>query len=167
MDGRDGRHDGERKQVEALRTKCYEAALVKTNLESYLALTEVDVAIRHLFTSCSTTYREGVVPLRDSLIRIFQNWSRFGFQGACPYRFTKEDIFRHEKQIEEYREWLRLREYMHEVLHSNDGGWMPPQVDFEDAKAKHEKLYRHFLRTKKGHMSEEEAKKLWFFRERG
>lgn len=135
----DGDHDHERKQAEALMTKCYEAPLQKTHLESYLALTEIDIAIRHLFTSCSATYREGIVPLRDSLIRIFQNWSELGLEGICPYHFTKEEILRHANQIEEYRRALRLREYTHQLLHTNDGGWVPPQVDFEGAPAKHEK----------------------------
>lgn len=161
-------HDAhKRKQAEALRTKCYEAALVKTHLESYLALTETDVAIRQLFTSCAITYREGILPLRDALVKIFQSWSELGLKGICPYHFTRDEILRHETHMEDYRGWLRLREYTHELLRCNDGGWVPQHVDFKHVQAKHEKMYRHFLRTKKNHMSEAEAKKLWFFRERG
>lgn len=165
-EGHDGHDSNERKQAEALRTKCYEAALVKTHLESYLALTETDVAIRHLFTSCSATYREGVVPLRESLIKIFQNWSQLGLQGARPFHFSRDVIVRHENQIEEYRAWLKLREYTHELLCSNDGGWVPPHVNFEGVRAKHDKMYQHFLRSKKDR-PQEDTKKLWFFRERG
>lgn len=155
-----------KKQAEALRTKCYEAALVKTHLESYLALTKTDVAVRQLFTSCSSTYREGVIPLRDCLIQIFQKWSTLGFHGACPYQFSSEKISQHEHEIEQYRGWLKRREYIHELLRSNDGGWVPPQVNFEEVKAKHDELYRQFLHARSD-MSEQEAKKLWFFRERG
>ena len=155
-----------KKQAEALRTKCYEAALVKTHLESYLALKETDLAIRQLFTTCSTTFRDGIIPLQDSLIKIFQNWSRLGLKGICPYHFTNEEISQHESQIEEYRQWLKMREYTHELLRTNDGGWVPPQVNFEEILVKHKDLYRQFLHTKKD-MSEKEAKKLWFFRERG
>ena len=155
-----------KKQADALRTKCYEAALVKTHLESYLALTKTDVSIRQLFTSCSSTYREGINPLRDSLIKIFRNWSRLGLQGSCPFSFTDKEISRHEAQIKEYREWLKMREYTHELLRSNDAGWVPPQVNFEEAQANHRKLYRNFLHTRRD-KTEEEAKKLWFFRERG
>lgn len=158
---------GKQKQAEAMRTKCYEAALVKTHLDSYLALTETDAAIRQLFMSSPCTYREGILPVRDSLIKIYRNWSKLGFQGTCPYRFTQGEISRHETQIEDYRGWLKLREYTHDLLRSNDGGWVPPHVDFDEAKAKHEKLYHHFVDRRKSHMSEEDATKLWFFRERG
>lgn len=154
------------KQVEALRTKCYEAALVKSHLDSYLTLTKTDVAVRQLFTSCSSTYREGVIPLRDSLIRVFQNWPALGFRGTCPYHFTDEEIARHDHELEEYRKWLKRREYVHERLHSNDGGWVPPGVNFEEVQARHEELYQQFLRTGDG-MPKQDAKKLWFFRERG
>lgn len=67
-------HDQEQaqRQEQAMRTKCYEAALVKSHLEPYLTLTETDVSIRQLFVRCPCTYRGGIVPLRDSLIRIQQ-----------------------------------------------------------------------------------------------
>jgi len=73
----------------------------------------------------------------------------------------------HERQWTEYQDWLTLRESTHELLKSNDGGWIPPGVDFEETKNKHQKLYEHFIRTKMRDMPEEEARKLWFFRERG
>lgn len=158
-----------KRQEQAMRTKCYEAALVKSHLESYLTLTESDVSIRQLFVGCSYTYRDGIVPLRESLIRVYQHWNGLGVDKPCPYRFTKEEIARHEVQVQEYRDWLKLREHTHQMLQSNDGGWVPPHVDFDRAKAKHEKLFRHFVHSKQAKMgiSEEDARKLWFFRERG
>ncbi|KAJ5811266.1 hypothetical protein N7474_007567 [Penicillium riverlandense] len=121
-------HDQEQaqRQEQAMHTKCYEAALVKSHLESYLTLTETDVSIRQLFVGCPYTYRDGIVPLRDSLIRIQQQWNRLGLPGQCPYRFTDEEIAGHEVQLREYQDWLKLREYTHQMLQSNDGGWVPP-----------------------------------------
>ncbi|CAL5873045.1 uncharacterized protein PFLUO_LOCUS7314 [Penicillium psychrofluorescens] len=162
-------HDQEQaqRQEQAMRTKCYEAALVKSHLESYLTLTGTDVSIRQLFVGCPCTYRDGIVPLRDSLIRIQQQWNRLGLPGRCPYQFTDEEIARHEVQLREYQDWLKLGEYTHQMLQSNDGGWVPPHVDFDKAQAKHERLFQHFVESKKAKMSAEDARKLWFFRNRG
>lgn len=157
-----------REQYKAMRIKCYEAALVKTHLESYLTLTETDASIRQLFVGCSYTYRDGIVPLRNSLIQVFKYWSTIGVDGPCPYSFTDEEIARHEAELEEYGEWLTLRQHTHQMLRSNDGGWVPPDVDFDRIQAKHDKLFRHFVDSKKAtNTSEEDAQKLWFFRERG
>ncbi|RHZ44170.1 phosphotransferase family protein [Aspergillus thermomutatus] len=155
-------------QDEALRAKCYEAALLKSHLESYLALTEPDVAIRRLFTSCPFTYRDGILPLRDSLLRLSQHWAHLRVGEACPYRFTAAEVARHEQQMAEYDDWLKLREHTHQLLRSNDGGWVPSGADFEAIQARHEKLYRRFVETKmQKRMSEEDAKRQWFFRDRG
>lgn len=158
-------HD--QKKFQAMRIKCYEAALVKTHLDTYLTLTETDASIRQLFVGCSYTYRDGIVPLRNSLIRAFQHWHTLSIDHPCPYSFTREEIARHEIQLEEYRDWLKLRRHTHQMLHSNDGGWVPPEVDFDRIKARHARLFRHFVESKKAKMSEEDAQKLWFFRERG
>lgn len=154
-------------KFQAMRLKCYEAALVKTHLDTYLTLTETDASIRQLFVGCSYTYRDGVVPLRNSLIRAFQHWDTLGMDCPCPYSFTTAEIARHEVQLKEYRDWLKLRQHTHQMLHSNDGSWVPPEVDFDRVQARHDKLFRHFVESKKAKMSEEDARKLWFFRERG
>lgn len=156
-----------RQKLQAKRTKCYEAALVKSHLDSYLTLTETDASIRQLFIGCSYTYRDGIVPLRNSLIRVFQHWAALGLDRPCPYNFTEEEIARHQVELEEYREWLKLRQHTHQMLQSNDGGWVPSDVDFDRVQAKHDKLFRHFVDSKKAKMSVEDAQKLWFFRERG
>ncbi|OJJ45089.1 hypothetical protein ASPZODRAFT_676262 [Penicilliopsis zonata CBS 506.65] len=145
------------------------AALLKSHLESYLALTETDVAIRQLFTSCPYTYRDGIVPLRDCLVRLYQEWPRLNVPGdrPCPYSFSRVEIDRHERQMADYRDWLNLRKYTFELLQSNEGGWVPPQVDFAAAQSKMQLLYRRFVRSKAKEMPEREARKLWFFRERG
>lgn len=156
----------QKKQEEMMRAKCYEAALVKSHMEPHLDLPEPDVAVRELFTSCPLTYKDGILPVRDCLVKIFQYWSQLAMREKCPYHFSPGEIAQHEKQLAEYHDWLKLREYTHQLLKSNDGGWIKPGVDFEETKRKHEELYWHFVRTKMKDMSEEEAKKLWFFRER-
>lgn len=166
-EGKPHDHKQAQRQEEAMRTKCYEAALVKSHLESYLTLTETDVSIRQLFVGSPFTYRDGIIPLRESLIRLYQHWDRLGLHKPCPYSFSDHEIVQHEHQLREYRDWLKLREHTHQMLHSNDGGWVPPHINFKASQARHEKLLRQFLDTKKAEMSEEDARKLWFFRDRG
>lgn len=157
----------QKEHEEAMRVKCYEAALVKSRMESYLDLPEPDVAVRKLFNSCAVTYRDGILPVRDCLVKIFQYWSQLGLREKCPYHFSAGQIAQHEKQYGEYQEWLKLRTHTHQLLKSNDSGWIPPGVDFEETKHKHEKLHGSFVRKTMQDMSQEEAEKLWFFRERG
>lgn len=156
------------RQTQALMTKCYEAALVKSHMESYLALTETDVALRQLFTSCPYTFREGVVPLRDCLVRIYQHWSQLGLEDEkCPYQFSDDEIARHERELKDYRDWLHLRNCMLEMLQANEGGWVSPKVNFSEAQRRHDKLYEQFIRTRSNSTSEAEARRLWFLRDRG
>ncbi|BCR90150.1 uncharacterized protein ACHE_60036A [Aspergillus chevalieri] len=163
----DPKCEAQRRHEEAMRIKCYEAALVKSHMEPYLDLPEPDVAVRKLFTLCSDTYRDGILPIRDCLVKLFQYWKQLGLSKECPYHFSTAEIAQHERQWTEYQDWLTLRESTHGLLKSNDGGWIPPGVNFEETKNKHQLLYEHFIRTKMKDMPEEEARKLWFFRERG
>lgn len=151
---------------QAMLSKCYEAALVKNHLGSYLALTQVDEAVRGLFTCCETTYKDGIIPLRDYLIKLSENWDQFDFPAGCPYRFSREEISRHKQESSRYRDWQELREYTQQLLQSDDDGWVPPQLDFDEVKARHEELLEHYLKSEATEMSREEAMKLWFYLER-
>ncbi|OAT00975.1 uncharacterized protein BDCG_16827 [Blastomyces dermatitidis ER-3] len=53
----------------ALLSKCYEAALVKSHLESYLALTRVDSAIQDLLSCPENMWKEGISPALDTDLR--------------------------------------------------------------------------------------------------
>lgn len=152
---------------QATIAKCYEAALVRSDLGSYLALTRIEEPVRQLFTSCEHTYKHGIIPLRDTLIKISKNWHRMGLsEKNCPYRFTPDELARHEQELAEYKEWHRLRRHTQQILHANDEGWVPPQVDFEQVQAKHKELFETYLRNKAPGTSEEAARKLWFYVDR-
>ncbi|KAL2001051.1 hypothetical protein VTN02DRAFT_2310 [Thermoascus thermophilus] len=152
---------------QAIIAKCYEAALVRSDLGSYLALTRIEEPVHELFTSCEHTYKHGIIPLRDTLIKISKNWHRMGLsEKNCPYTFTPEELARHERELAEYKEWHRLRRNMQQALHANDEGWVPPRVDFEQAQAKHKELFETYLRNMPPGTSEEAARKSWFYVDR-
>ncbi|KAK2734458.1 hypothetical protein FQN57_001693 [Myotisia sp. PD_48] len=149
---------------EATRTKCYEAALAKFNSPSLFAMNQIGDTIRDLFVRCDKTYKEGIIPLRDSLIKITENWSKLGLSGECPVSFSREEIAVHQEEMSRYRDWLQLRGYVQQLLYSDDEGWIPPQLDFEEMMVKHKELYEFYL--EKEELSEEERRKTWFYIER-
>jgi hypothetical protein len=146
----------------ALLTKCYEAALVKNHLQSYLAFTRVDPAIRDLFTFCETTCKNGIIPLRDSLVQISENWGRMGLPHNCPYRVSDEELLRHTRELARYKNWHKLKSYAQELLQSDDDGWVAPQLDFEKVKARHAELFQRYIQKETEEISEEEAKSFGF-----
>ncbi|KAL1986781.1 hypothetical protein VTN96DRAFT_5646 [Rasamsonia emersonii] len=151
---------------QAMLAKCYEAALTRHHLESYLALTRVDPSISHLFSSSEKTYKDGVIPLRDSLVQISENWHQMGLPQSCPYLVTCEDLSKHRQELHRYRDWHKLWGYTQELLHTDKDGWVPPQLDFDKVKAKHDELFQLYIQKEAAETSEDEVKSLWFYVDR-
>ncbi|OJJ45136.1 hypothetical protein ASPZODRAFT_70346 [Penicilliopsis zonata CBS 506.65] len=147
----------------ALLSKCYEAALAKNHLQSYLAFTRVDPALRHLLAFCGNTSKTGIIPLRDSMMQISENWSQMGLSGCCSYSPTHEDLQRHAIELSTYQDWQRLKAYTQELLQTDDDGWVPPQLDFDQVKARHAELFNLYIQREAEVSSEAEARRLWFY----
>ncbi|RDW68809.1 phosphotransferase family protein [Aspergillus mulundensis] len=130
----------------ALLSKCYEAALAKNHLQSYLALTRVNTLARDLLSLAENTWKHGIIPLRESLVQISENWRRIGLAGPCPYQLTDDDLSRHRVELSRYRDWHKLKEYTQELLHSDDDGWVPPHLDFDKVQARHAELFKLYMR---------------------
>ncbi|RHZ63822.1 hypothetical protein CDV55_106457 [Aspergillus turcosus] len=150
----------------ALLAKCYEAALAKNHLQSYLAFTRVDPAIRHLFTFCENTSKDGIIPLRDSLVQISENWGQMGLPHNCPCQLSKDELSKHTFELARYKDGHKLKSYTQELLHSDDDGWVPPHLDFDMVKARHAELFQLYIQKETAELPEEEAKKLWFYIDR-
>ncbi|QKX63888.1 uncharacterized protein TRUGW13939_11060 [Talaromyces rugulosus] len=147
----------------ALLSKCYEAALAKNHLSSYLALTRVDSDLRQLFTYCENTTRDGIVPLRDYLIHISEKWSEMGFNESYPYLMTDDDLSKHELELSRYKDWQTLKGYTQELLQSDTDGWISPQLDFQKVSERHNELYKLYMEREIEELSEEDAKNLWYY----
>ncbi|KAB8267869.1 serine/threonine protein kinase [Aspergillus minisclerotigenes] len=150
---------------QALLSKCYEAALTKNHLPSSFALTRVHSAIRHLFSSCETTWKDGIIPLRDSLIQFFESWRELSLPGSCPFSITDDDLSKHKLELSRYMDWHKLKLYTQELLHSDDDGWVSPQLDFGKVQERHAELYQLYLQRQTEVISEE-AKRLRFYIDR-
>ncbi|GAB1211029.1 hypothetical protein ATERTT37_000141 [Aspergillus terreus] len=144
-------------------SKCYEAALAKRRLASYLALTRVDPAIQHSFTLAENTHTDGIVPLQDAVIQLFMNWVRMGFEGPCPYAVADDDALRHMEELARYEDWRKVQFYTQELLQSDEDGWVSPELGFDKVKARHDELFQVYMARATEEVSEEEVRRLWFY----
>lgn len=151
---------------QAMLAKCYEVAFSRAHRDSYSALTKVHDTIRRLFILCERTYKDGLIPLRDCLIRLSDNWHKIGLSGSCPFVLSKEELIAHETQLAEYQDWVKLRQYTQEILFSDEEGWVPPDLDFDKIKAQERELFELYLRRQAPGTLEAEAKMLWFYNAR-
>ncbi|OJZ85323.1 hypothetical protein ASPFODRAFT_659595 [Aspergillus luchuensis CBS 106.47] len=149
----------------ALLSKCYEASLVKNHMESYLAMSQVDSAIRHLFMFAENTTKDGILPLRDCLTQLAANWNEMGIAEQCPYHITSEDLSKHKMELSRYKDWQKLKGYTQELLQTDDEGWISPQLDFEKVQTRHAELFQLYIEKETEDISEEEARRLWFYLE--
>jgi hypothetical protein len=162
MDAED-RELAKAKYDDELLAKCYEVALVKKHRESHSALTGVDTALRRLFTGCEATYRNGIISLRDSVMRLAQT---FGAQGVSPVTFAPDEVAEHAQELERYDKWCTLRDYTRQLLGFDDEGWVSEERDFEEVQAKHRELYELYMRNQEPGQSLEKARSEWFYIER-
>lgn len=56
------------------------------------------------FALCKQWSKNYVVPLRRSLIWIFNDWSLLELSGECPFSFTENELERHEEESKKYQE---------------------------------------------------------------
>ncbi|KAL1846539.1 hypothetical protein Plec18170_009118 [Paecilomyces lecythidis] len=150
----------------AILSKRYEGALAKYHHESFLALIGVNNSVQHLFSSCDRTYKDGIVPHRDSLFRISQTWEQIGLPGSCPFGVTIDELSKHAQELERYTDWHTLLGYTQQILLTDKDGWISPQLDFDKFKEKHEELFQLYMQRETEETPEDEAKSLWFYIER-
>ena len=153
------------KHEERVLVKCYEIALNRANPQTGSALSESPEAVRQLFLLCPDTYKDGLIPLRDCLIRISNSWEASGFPGSCPIQFTHDELSIHQEQLTEYDEWRSLRQYTFDVLSTDEEGWVPPQLTFEAIRAHERKLFEIYMDSREPGITEGKAEALWFFSE--
>ncbi|PWY69004.1 hypothetical protein BO94DRAFT_550962 [Aspergillus sclerotioniger CBS 115572] len=130
---------------------------------SYVALTHINSPVRHLLSFCDNTTKNGIIPLRDSLTEIIENWTELGLVDTCPFRIDDYDLSKHQHEVARYKDWQTLKGYTQELLHTDDDGWISPQLDFDKVRARHDELFQLYMQRETEVLSEEEAKRLWFY----
>lgn len=142
--------------------KAYE---VSTYLEDRAAHNAMNVprVFRELFTRCGEVSEVGIIPLRECLIEISQNWSSLGFSGKCPYSFNQAEIDEHEHQFAEYLTWHEIQALAEECLDTDAEGWIAPQLDIKEKRKQNKELMALYIERVAGEKSTEEAKAMWPF----
>ncbi|KAI2956348.1 hypothetical protein CBS147323_9268 [Aspergillus niger] len=150
--------------TQAKMAKAYE---VSTFIENRLAHNAMNVprVFRELFIRTGETSDVGVVPLRECLIEIFQNWSNLGIPGHCPYSFSQEDIDAHKQQFAEYEEWNEVQQLAQESLDTDAEGWVAPQLDFVQKQRQNKELLSMYIARTEEKKSPEEVMRIWPFPE--
>ncbi|KZF23975.1 hypothetical protein L228DRAFT_86005 [Xylona heveae TC161] len=147
---------------QAKLAKAYE---VSNYLENRLAHNAMNIprVFRELFIRCGEISDVGVLPLRECLIEIYQNWSNLGFTRQCPFKFSAEEISLHEQQFAEYQSWHDVQTMAQECLDTDAEGWIAPQIDIMKKKRQNKELLSLYIEHMAGEKSPEEVKKMWPF----
>lgn len=142
--------------------KTYEIATYLENRPAYTAM-NVPRVFRELFVRCGEISEMGILPLRECLIEISQNWSDLGFSGECPFSFTEEEIQIHERQFAGYENWHQVQAIARECLDTDTEGWISPQLDFENKRNLNKQLQDMYIQQMAGEKPPEEVKAMWPF----
>ncbi|KAJ5570619.1 uncharacterized protein N7459_010049 [Penicillium hispanicum] len=161
--------DDEEKEIalyiksKATWTKAYEVAAFLNNREAWRAM-RVPSPLKELFRRCGQTWEEGIIPLRETLIELFRNQRELGFEAeSLPLRFTDEQIALHTKEFETYQEWHEIRSFLKQILDTDDDGWIPPERDFKEMKARNRMLFDHYVSEMGSSKTSDEVRDFWPF----
>ncbi|KAH8424774.1 uncharacterized protein LDX57_002517 [Aspergillus melleus] len=144
--------------------KAYEVSTFLENRPAYHAM-NVPRVFRELFIRAGEVSSVGIVPLRECLVEIFQNWNGLGMTGNCPYGFSQEEIRSHGEQFERSPEWSEVHQLAMEALDTDAEGWISPHVDFELKKRQNRELREMYIERMVGEKSQEEVRRMWPFPE--
>ncbi|KAH3610312.1 hypothetical protein KXV38_000535 [Aspergillus fumigatus] len=95
-------------QTLAAQSKYYEMSCLAYNKPIYDAM-KLDRRLWEPFTCCQLFSNGSMVPLRNSLARLFQDWANIGLPGSCPFEFTEDDLRRHNEQVQHYQDTVYLK----------------------------------------------------------
>jgi hypothetical protein len=109
------------KTRQAKMAKAYEVASSVHNPQAYKAFF-MPSFLQDLFTRCGEASNEGIIPLRACLIQIAGTWDDIGFEGPYPFKFSDEDIQRHNQQFQEYCDFHMIQEVARKLLDTDSEG---------------------------------------------
>ncbi|RAK75708.1 phosphotransferase family protein [Aspergillus fijiensis CBS 313.89] len=152
---------------QAKLAKAYEVAKFLDDRVAHDAMVNVVPRVfRELFVRCGEVSEVGIVPLRESLLQIFQNWSALDFTSECPYSFSDEETRQHERQYAEYQAWNDVQQLAMECLDTDAEKWIAPQLDIAEKRRQNRELLAMWTeRAAAEERSPDEARAMWPFPE--
>jgi hypothetical protein len=145
----------------ATLSKYYEMSCLAYNKRVHEAM-KLDRTIWEPFTCCQLFLNGSLVPLRDSLIRISQNWARLGLPGSCPFVFPEKVLNMHNEQVVKYQDMLYLRDIVKTQLCTDDTGWVPMER-WKETNKMNKYLFDMYIETMSEELSPDAAAKTWPF----
>jgi hypothetical protein len=151
---------------EARLSKVYELSSGAQNNRAYKALF-IPLFLRELFTRCAEVSKEGLVPLCACLIELSDVWNDVGFTGECPFSFSEDDLQRHIREFQAYRDFQKVQDVARKLLATDSEGWIDPRRDFIGKHQQNEDLLALLMRTSSEYsMTPEEVREIGPFRDR-
>lgn len=145
----------------ASRSKYYEMASLAHNQRVYNAM-KLDRRLWEPFTYCQLFSQGSLVPLRECLIRLSQDWSALGLPGNCPFRITETERGRHDEQRLQYEDICYLWDLVKGQLLTDNAGWVPNDR-WEATQKANKELYNMYIETMSEELTPEAATKRWPF----
>jgi hypothetical protein len=144
-------------------SKFYELSTANQHLRAHHAFLMPQFT-RELFIRCGEVYEEGTIPLRACLIEFANAWVELGFLGECPFSFSEEDMQKHNKQFQDYRNFHQVQEIARKLLSTDSEGWISPQLDFTERQRKNTELLKEIMfRSNEYNMTREKIQSIWPF----
>ncbi|GFN14055.1 uncharacterized protein AtWU_03855 [Aspergillus tubingensis] len=159
--GPDEKESAKAEHTLAIQSKYYEISCRAHNKPVFNAIA-LDQCLWEPFTRCQLPSNGSLVPLRNSLIRIAENWELLGLSGSSPFQFNEEELKRHDEQVQFYEDSLSLWDLIKEQLGTDNSGWIHSE-DWESVNEMNKYLYNMFIDTMSEEISAEEAAKRWPF----
>ena len=97
-------------------------------------------------TYSDKSWKDGIAPFRQELIKLSRRWNELGLPDFCPYMPSQEELSRHKEESEGYKYFQKLNLYLSRVIGSSLDGWVPHE-DWEAAKDINNRLFEHWLKV--------------------
>ncbi|EPS30223.1 hypothetical protein PDE_05173 [Penicillium oxalicum 114-2] len=134
----------------ALRSKYYEMSSLAHNKRIRNAM-KLDSRPWEPFDYCQLFSQSSLVPLRQCLIRLSQDWSLLGLPGKCPFVISETELQR-----------LDLCDLVKSQLLTDDSGWVPHDR-WEATQEANRELYNLYIETMSEELTPQAAAKTWPF----
>ncbi|OJD23727.1 hypothetical protein ACJ73_04913 [Blastomyces percursus] len=145
----------------ASQSKYYEMSCLGFNKRVYDAMT-LDRRLWEPFTCCQLFTNGSLVPLRNSLIRISQDWALLGLPGSPPFLFSEEELKLHKDQVVLYQDMTYLWDMVKTQLCTDASGWVSNEL-WEITKNINKNLFAMYIESMSEELSPHAASKKWPF----
>ncbi|RAL05584.1 phosphotransferase family protein [Aspergillus ibericus CBS 121593] len=150
-----------RERASASQSKYYEMSNLAYNKRVYDAM-KLDRRLWEPFTCCQLFSNGSMVPLRNSLLRVSQDWDFLDLPGSCPFQFSEEELKMHNEKVVLYQDMLYLWDVVKTQLCTDDSGWVPMER-WEKTNDMNKSLFETYIKTMSEELSLDAASKKWPF----